>query len=223
MIGTSAGTPVCCEPEHPGARPPADVLLDHQIPGIEIALRSDPRVVADHAAAVEAALDERLLADHHAVADLERLGVPGDGPAADPHAVAEAAASARQVARRIRASASLSPWACLDARSSSSARECSRRSRSASSSSSGGSGSTTRRPCTAGTTRAVGAVHRSGRAAARQRPRGAADATSSICASVSSGYIGSDSTSRAAASDTGKSPSAYPRSRYAGCRCTGIG
>src|SRR5688572_7413633 len=42
------------------------------------------------------------------------------------------------------------------------------------------------------------------------------EATSSTCALVSSGNIGSDSTSSATCSDTGKSPRLYPRSRYAG-------
>ncbi len=35
---------------------PADGLLDDQVAGVEIALRTDPDVIADHAAAVEAAL-----------------------------------------------------------------------------------------------------------------------------------------------------------------------
>ena len=50
-----------------------------------------------------------------------------------------------------------------------------------------------------------------------------ADATVCWSAAVSSGYMGSDSTSAAAASACGKSPAAYPRSVNAGCMCTGVG
>jgi hypothetical protein len=46
----------------------------------------------DHARAVEAPLDERLLADENPVADLEGLGMAGDCAAADDHPVPEAAA-----------------------------------------------------------------------------------------------------------------------------------
>jgi hypothetical protein len=46
-------------------------------------------VGANHAAAVEPPLDERLLADDDAVADLERLGVLGQRTAADADSVAE--------------------------------------------------------------------------------------------------------------------------------------
>ena len=42
MIGTSTGMPVCAEPEHLGARAPADMLADHQIARVEIGLRPDP-------------------------------------------------------------------------------------------------------------------------------------------------------------------------------------
>src|SRR5204863_4575299 len=70
-----------------GARPPADVLLDDQVARIEVALRADPRVGADDAAAIRASLDERLLADEHAIADVERLEVRADRAAADADVV----------------------------------------------------------------------------------------------------------------------------------------
>jgi hypothetical protein len=57
-------------------RPPADVLAEFQIASIEVALRSDPGPVADSAAAVEAALNDGLLADQHTITDFERFWVP---------------------------------------------------------------------------------------------------------------------------------------------------
>ncbi len=76
----------------------------HQIAGIEVALRADPDVVADHAASVESTLEVGLCADEHAVADLEGLQVLEADAAADLHAVAEPPATARQMARRNKAS-----------------------------------------------------------------------------------------------------------------------
>ena len=98
--------------EHLGARPPADVLLDHQIARVEVALRADPDVVADHAAAVEAALDDRLLADEPR---RRRSRTSPDAGRATPRPIRTPSpklrASARQIARRISASKSLSPCA----------------------------------------------------------------------------------------------------------------
>src|SRR4030095_16957607 len=76
--------------ERPRTGSPPDVLADDQIAGIKIALRTDPRVVADDAGTFRAPLDEGLFADKYAVAILKRLQMRGDGAAADPHAVAEA-------------------------------------------------------------------------------------------------------------------------------------
>src|SRR5688500_2968008 len=53
----------------PGA--PADGFFDHQIAGVEIALRPDPHVIADHAAAVEATLQHCLVSYEHIRPDLE--------------------------------------------------------------------------------------------------------------------------------------------------------
>ena len=47
--------------------------------------------------------------------------------------------------------------------------------------------------------------------------------TCSNCSWESSGYTGSASTSLAAASDSGKSPSWYPTSRKHSCKCRGTG
>jgi formylglycine-generating enzyme required for sulfatase activity len=47
--------------------------------------------------------------------------------------------------------------------------------------------------------------------------------TASTCPSSISGYIGRLSTSLAARSLSGRSPSRYPRSAYAACKCTGTG
>jgi hypothetical protein len=47
--------------------------------------------------------------------------------------------------------------------------------------------------------------------------------TCAMCASVSSGYIGSERIRVAAASVTGKSPARYPRCAHASWRCTGTG
>ena len=43
MIGTSAGWPVCCEPSTLAPGPQPTCVLDHEVAGVEIALRSDPR------------------------------------------------------------------------------------------------------------------------------------------------------------------------------------
>ena len=50
-----------------------------------------------------------------------------------------------------------------------------------------------------------------------------ARATVSTCSVVNSANIGRESTCDASASETGKSPGAYPRSAWAGCRWMGIG
>src|SRR5205814_10416437 len=62
-----------------------------QVACIEIALRTDPGVIADDATAARASLDEGLLADEDAVADLECLWMRGDGATTDPHPVTEPA------------------------------------------------------------------------------------------------------------------------------------
>ena len=95
MIGMSCGSPVCCEPSDLRARTPSDVVLQDEVARIQIALRTDPAVIADHATAAHAPLDERVLADEDAVADLEGLWMRRDRAAADAHAVAKASATAR--------------------------------------------------------------------------------------------------------------------------------
>src|SRR2546427_2888156 len=57
----------------PWRRAPADVVLDDEVPRVEVALRSDPHVVPDDARPVEAPLQVRLCADEDAVANLEGL------------------------------------------------------------------------------------------------------------------------------------------------------
>src|SRR5687768_2206204 len=78
-------------PQHLGTRTPADGVLDHKVPRVEIRLRADPGVVANLATAVEAALDDRLLSDEDAAADRERFRVLEHDAARDLHAVAEGA------------------------------------------------------------------------------------------------------------------------------------
>ena len=71
--------------------PPPHVLLDDQVARVEVALWTNPGVIADDAPAIEAALNVGLFADEHAVADTERLGMLEHGVAADADAVAELA------------------------------------------------------------------------------------------------------------------------------------
>src|SRR5205823_14543080 len=71
------------------ARTPADVLADLQVAAIEVALRADPGVRTDRAAAVVPTLQERLIAEEDGVADLERMRVQDQHTEADPHAIAE--------------------------------------------------------------------------------------------------------------------------------------
>src|SRR5688572_24956552 len=78
-------------PEHFGSRSPAHVFLDHQVARIEVALRSNPDMIADDAATVEAALQNRLIAKKDTRADLERLRMAAQDTPADLHAVAKAA------------------------------------------------------------------------------------------------------------------------------------
>src|SRR4051812_45952742 len=52
------------------------MVADLEIARVEIALGSDPDLMADPASATDPAVDYRLVADHHAVADLKRLGMP---------------------------------------------------------------------------------------------------------------------------------------------------
>ena len=77
--------------EHLRARTPSDVLLEDQIPGIHVRLRTDPDVIADDRRAIEAALDVGLCPDEHAVAELERFEVLEPDAAADLETVAAAA------------------------------------------------------------------------------------------------------------------------------------
>src|SRR5262245_5700927 len=74
--------------EHLRTRPPADVVLEDQIAGVEVRLRSDPDVVADDARPVVAPLDVGLRADEHRVADLGAIEVLEAGAGADDQAVA---------------------------------------------------------------------------------------------------------------------------------------
>ena len=72
---------MCVGAQHLGARTPADKVFDDQVARVEKGLRADPDIVADHAGAIEAALDIGLGADEDALADLESLRVlePGTG------------------------------------------------------------------------------------------------------------------------------------------------
>jgi hypothetical protein len=73
------------------ARAPADVVLEDGIARVEVALRSDPAVLANHTATMRPSLDERLLADEHAVADFKGLEMRAECPASDTDAVTKAA------------------------------------------------------------------------------------------------------------------------------------
>src|SRR6266850_1507178 len=82
--------------EHLRARPPPHVVAKRQIAAVEVRLRSDPGVRPDHAAPVVTALQERLVPDEHAVADLERLRMQHEHSQADADAVAELLAERTQ-------------------------------------------------------------------------------------------------------------------------------
>lgn len=57
------------------ARPPTNTIFDYKVSSVKIALRADPHSVSDHTPAIESALDNRLFADKHAMADLKRFGM----------------------------------------------------------------------------------------------------------------------------------------------------
>src|SRR5215472_9056826 len=201
--------------EHLRARAPAHVVLEHEVARVEVRLRADPHVVADPAGAVEPALDVRLGADEHAAADLERLHVLEAGAGADAQAVADAPAGGPPddaphhgvelaLARR-------EPRVEVEQ-----------------------AGQVVAGPEAGGQPdlelgvghQLAQAVDRADYAFCHAGSRSVvrtSSATRSISWSASSAYMGSDSTSAAARSDTGNAPGPYPRSAYAGCRCTGAG
>src|SRR2546425_1748768 len=76
-------------PEHLRPRAPADVFAELELTPVEVALRTDPGMRADRAAPVVPALQERLIADEHPVADLECLRMQHEHAEPDPHAVPE--------------------------------------------------------------------------------------------------------------------------------------
>src|SRR5262249_39519538 len=70
-----------------GARPPAHLVANDQVTGIEIALRPNPHPIANDALAVEPALEIGLRANEDPIADLEPFQVLEARAAADAHAV----------------------------------------------------------------------------------------------------------------------------------------
>src|SRR5437762_1267734 len=72
------------------ARTDRDVILDHQVTGVEVRLRADPHPDPEPTAAACAALQISLRADEGAVADLEGLGVHEPDARVDADSVADA-------------------------------------------------------------------------------------------------------------------------------------
>jgi len=92
-VGRLAGV---LAPQDLGARTPAHVLAELHVAAVEVRLRPDPGVRPDDAVAVVPALQVRLVAEEHRVADLERAWMQHQHSEADAHAVAEAPAHGPQ-------------------------------------------------------------------------------------------------------------------------------
>ena len=75
--------------QHFCARPPTHVLLDHEVPRVQVALGTDPHVITDDAPPVEPPLEVGLRADEHPVSYLERLRVLEPDPATNVDTVAK--------------------------------------------------------------------------------------------------------------------------------------
>src|SRR4051812_35671521 len=71
---------------HPGTEP--DIVLKDQIASVQKTLWPDPDTIADHKAAIVAALQHGLIPDEHAVAEFERFGMPETHSDADLQAYA---------------------------------------------------------------------------------------------------------------------------------------
>ncbi len=84
------GCAVCWDPRYPRSGSHSNVVLEDEVARIEIALRSDPDVIANPARAIEAALDERLGSDEDVIPDLKRLEVLEANTWTDSHTVPEA-------------------------------------------------------------------------------------------------------------------------------------
>src|SRR5256712_7425552 len=83
-------------PQDLRAGAPADVLAENEIAAVEVALRTDPGMRADHAASVVAPLEVGLVAEEHGVADLEGVRMEHEDAEADADAVPERAAEGAQ-------------------------------------------------------------------------------------------------------------------------------
>src|SRR5258708_15043444 len=191
-------------------RTPADVLAEPHVAAVEVGLRTDPGVRADDAVPVVAALEERLVPDEHRIADLERVRMEDEHPHPDLHAVAERLA---QRAER-HAAAARAGRGVLVAELAVELDDVLPRLRRAK----------VRRllhvVCRIGLDR-LNAVDRLDHPLGHARMNSfTAPATVSTCASLSSAYIGSDTTSAARRSVTGKSPWRAPGNAEASCRWT---
>src|SRR6266498_3571699 len=75
--------------EHLGARSPADVVFQNQVPSIEVGLWTNPNMAADPAGPIETPLDHGLRPYKNAVAKLHRLRVLQDDVSAHLKVVAD--------------------------------------------------------------------------------------------------------------------------------------
>src|SRR5690554_2264297 len=71
-----------------GAGAPAAMIAEDQVARVEVAVRSDPDLVADDDAAVEPAVDDDALADRAAASELEPLAMADRDVRADTESMA---------------------------------------------------------------------------------------------------------------------------------------
>src|SRR5207253_11371633 len=200
--------------EHLRAGPPSDVLAELEVAAIEIALRTDPGVRADDRAPVVAPLQEGLVPDEHSVSDREGVRMKHEHADTDAHAVTERLAERAQqhtpLARAVGAIEVGRGRVALE------------------------EGLARLALAQAGRLRdLVGRIGRDLLDAVDRLDRSRRQwllansrievVTRSICSSVSSGYMGIESTSAANRSVMGKSPLRYPRNSADCCRWIGTG
>ena len=58
-------------PQHLCARAPSDIVFEHEVAGIEVALWTDPDPISDDTPAIEATLKDGLFSKEHTIANLE--------------------------------------------------------------------------------------------------------------------------------------------------------